>query len=63
MRYQNGIIGVVMLTLAAITMVGSAYTEHFPQASHAESVGFDALAHDLFDGLVAPDEQEEVEGK
>lgn len=52
-----------MLTLAAITMVGSVYTDQFPQATHAESVGFDALAHDLFDGLVTPGDQDEVEGQ
>lgn len=52
-----------MLALAAITMVGSVYTDQFPQAKHAESVGFDALAHDLFDGLVTPDDQEAVEGQ
>ncbi len=50
-----------MLTLAAITMVGSVYADQFPQASRAESVGFDALAHDLFDGLVAPEEQKEAD--
>jgi len=50
-----------MLTLAAITMVGSVYADQFPQASHAESVGFDALAHDLFDGLLAPEEQKEAD--
>ncbi|MES2899295.1 MAG: hypothetical protein V4723_06165 [Pseudomonadota bacterium] len=53
MRYQNGIVGIVTLALAVLTLVGSAYTDQFPQVSQAESVGFDALAHDLFDGLLA----------
>ena len=53
MRYQNEIVAMVTLVLAALTLVGSAYTDHFPQVSQAESVGFDALAHDLFDGLLA----------
>ncbi len=53
MRYQNGIVGIVTLALAVLTLVGSAYTDQFPQVSQAESVGFDALAHDLFGGLMA----------
>jgi hypothetical protein len=48
MRYQNGIMPVVALVLAMITVTGIAYTEQFPQAAHAEAVGFDALAHALF---------------
>ena len=52
MRYQNGIVGIVTLALAALTLVGSAYADQFPQVSQAHSVGFDALAHDLFDGLL-----------
>ena len=55
MRYQNGLIGIITLVLAALTMVGSMYTHEFPQASHAESIGFDALAHDLFDGVLGDD--------
>ncbi len=53
MRYQNGIVGIVTVALAALTLVGSVYTEQFPQVSQAESVGFDALAHDLFAGLLS----------
>lgn len=58
MRYQNGIMPVIALILAMITVTGIAYTEQFPQAAQAESVGFDALAHDLFaaDDSVAPTE-------
>jgi hypothetical protein len=50
MRYQNGIMAVITLVLAMITVTGMAYTDEFPQAARAEAVGFDALAHDLFDG-------------
>ncbi|MES2151863.1 MAG: hypothetical protein V4508_18945 [Pseudomonadota bacterium] len=50
MRYQNGFISIVTLVLALITVTGIAYTDQFPQAARAESVGFDALAHNLFDG-------------
>ncbi len=52
MRYQNGIIGIVGLVLAALMTLGTVYADQFPQASSAESVGFDALAHDLLDGLL-----------
>lgn len=48
MRYQNGIMPLIALALAMLTVTGIAYTEQYPQAAHAESVGFDALAHDLF---------------
>jgi len=48
MRYQKAMLAIVTLAMAVITMTGTAYTEHFPQAAHAESIGFDALAHDLF---------------
>jgi hypothetical protein len=48
MRYQKAILAIVTLGMAVITMTGTAYTDHFPQATQAESIGFDALAHDLF---------------
>ena len=48
MRYQKAMLAIVTLALAVLTMTGTAYTEHFPQAYQAESAGFDALAHDLF---------------
>jgi hypothetical protein len=41
---------VVTLVLAMITVTGIAYTDEFPQAARAEAIGFEALAHDLFDG-------------
>jgi hypothetical protein len=48
MRYQNVIMSVVMALLASVTVTGMVYTERYGQAAHAEVVGFDALAHDLF---------------
>ncbi|HEY0062942.1 MAG TPA: hypothetical protein VGC21_12540 [Telluria sp.] len=48
MRYQNGLIGIMAIVLAAVTTLGSVYSGSFPQASQAESAGFDALAHNLF---------------
>ncbi len=54
MRIQNSFFIVVALALAAITAAGSVYTDPYQQASQSQSTGFDALAHDLFDGLVAP---------
>jgi hypothetical protein len=50
MKYQNAIFSAVMTVLGAITLAGMAYSDEFPQAAQAESVGFDALAHNLFDG-------------
>ena len=52
MRYQNGIIAIVGLIMAGLMTLGTVYADQFPQASSAESVGFDALAHDLLDGLL-----------
>ena len=58
MRYQKVILTVVTFAMALITLTGTAYTDQFPQAAHAESIGFDALAHNLFgsDQLAAADE-------
>ena len=52
MRCQNVFVTVIALVLSLITLTGMAYTDEFPQAAQAESVGFDALAHDLFAGAV-----------
>ena len=52
MNYQNGIISAVAVLLCLITLSGMLFTDHFPQAVHAESVGFDALAHHLFDSAL-----------
>jgi hypothetical protein len=54
MRIQNGFFMAIFLALAALTAFGSIYTEPFQRASQHQNAGFDALAHDLFDGLVAP---------
>jgi hypothetical protein len=59
MRYQKAILAVVTLAMAVITMTGTAYTDHFPQAAQAESIGFDALAHDLF-GFASQSEDDEA---
>lgn len=59
MRYQNGIIAIVGLTMVGLMTLGTVYADQFPQASSAESVGFDALAHDLLaDLLGAADDTE-----
>jgi hypothetical protein len=57
MRCQNSISVFVALLLSFITITAMAYTEQFPQAAHAESVGFDALAHNLFGQLAGKDAQ------
>ena len=48
MRLQKIIWILVTMAMALITVTGTAYTDRFPQAAQAESIGFDALAHDLF---------------
>ena len=48
MRIQNGIVAVATVLLGALMLTGTLFTGHFPQATRAEAVGFDALAHDLF---------------
>ncbi len=52
MRYQNGIVGLVSLLLAAAVATGALFSDQFPQASTAESIGFDALAHELLGDLI-----------
>ena len=52
MRIHHGFFVAVAFALAALTAFGTVYTDHYQQASQAQSVGFDALAHDLFDGLL-----------
>lgn len=59
MRVQNVLIGFTAIVLAAVTMLGSVYSGEFPQASHAESTGFDALAHNLFADVLGPDDEAE----
>jgi len=50
MRHKDAIIAAIALVFSLSTLTGMAYTEHFQRAAQAESAGFDALAHDLFDG-------------
>lgn len=52
MRIQQGFLMVLALALAAVTAAGTVYTTPYQQASQSQSAGFDALAHDLFDGLL-----------
>ena len=59
MRLQKIVWIVVTMSMALLTVTGTALTDRFPQAAHAESVGFDALAHDLFDGALLADEEPE----
>lgn len=63
MRYQSGIIGIVGLLLATVMTAGAVVSEQFSQASQAEVVGFDALAHDLFGAVLKPAEQPKDAGK
>ena len=48
MRFQNVIMSIVMVLVASLTLTGIVHTDQYVQAAHAEVVGFDALAHDLF---------------
>ena len=48
MRYQNGIVAVATVLLGALMLTATLFHGHFPQATRAEALGFDALAHDLF---------------
>ncbi|HEU4375098.1 MAG TPA: hypothetical protein VFS02_16505 [Telluria sp.] len=50
MRNKDAIFTSIALIFSMGTLTGMAYTEQFQQAARAESIGFDALAHDLFDG-------------
>ena len=48
MRYRDAIVSVLTLVLAFVTLAGMAHTDEFAQATRAEAVGFDALAHQVF---------------
>lgn len=51
MRYRDGIISTAAaLALSLMTLTGVAFSGEFLLAAQAESVGFDALAHEMFDG-------------
>ena len=49
MRIHNTVIVLVTAVFALLLVSGTALTEQYPQAARAQSVGFDALAHNLFD--------------
>ena len=48
MRYRDAIVSAVSLVAALVTLAGMTHTDEFAQATHAEAVGFDALAHQVF---------------
>ena len=48
MRYRDAIVSVISLAVAVVTLAGMAHTDEFAQATRAEAVGFDALAHEVF---------------
>jgi cytochrome b subunit of formate dehydrogenase len=60
MRYQKAIMMVASIAMAMLTLTGTALTDQFPQAASAQSVGFDALAHDLFDSALIASADDEV---
>lgn len=62
MRYQNGIVAVATVLLGALMLTGTLFTGHFPQATRAEALGFDALAHDLFAAAPASEQGNEKKG-
>ncbi len=51
MRCHKTIMIVVTFSMALLMLTGTVYSDQFPQATTAESVGFDALAQQLFGGL------------
>ncbi len=55
MRIRDTFVSIITLVLAVITVTGMAYTDQFPQAAKAESVGFDALAHQVFSAAAKDD--------
>lgn len=50
MRYKDAIITVIALAASLAVLTGMTYTDPYQQAAQVESLGFDALAHDLFNG-------------
>ena len=62
MRNKDAIFTAIALVLSLMTLTGMAYTEPFQQAARAESVGFDALAHNLFDGSKMACAEQQAEG-
>ena len=52
MKVHHGLVALIGLALATVLLSGTFLSEQFPLAAQAHSVGFDALAHSLFDGAV-----------
>jgi hypothetical protein len=50
MRFKDVIISAVAVVFSLAVLTGMAHSEQFQRAAVAESTGFDALAHDLFNG-------------
>lgn len=50
MRYKDAIITAIALAVSLTVLTGMAYSDQFQQAAVTENAGFDALAHNLFDG-------------
>ena len=50
MRCHKTIMFVMTCAMGLLLLTGTVYSHQFPQAARAESIGFDALAHDLFGG-------------
>lgn len=48
MRYKDAILSVITLALAVVTLAGMAHTDEYAHGTHAEAVGFEALAHQVF---------------
>jgi hypothetical protein len=51
MRIQQIAVPLVTIMLALGTLAAVGYAHRFPLSAQAESVGFDALAHELFGGV------------
>jgi hypothetical protein len=64
MRFKDAIVSVLALVLSLTALTGMAYSEQFQHAAVTESAGFDALAHDLFNGslMACADDQKTAEG-
>jgi len=50
MRNKDAFMTAIALVLSLVTLTGMAHTDQFQQAAVTENAGFDALAHNLFDG-------------
>jgi hypothetical protein len=64
MKFKDAIITAIALVFSLAILTGMAYSDQFQQAAVAESGGFDALAHDLFNGskMACADDRASAEG-